>query len=106
MNRFFGKFKGVYHVYVYDSCRCIEEYFFECFEDTLPTSNDRTLSEEYRDSDYMNNFLELDEIETTESEDFFFEILGFCELRLFGFKKCKRFDNLRSHGFFHTQFFF
>ena len=85
MNRFFGKFKGVYHVYDYDGQRHIEEYFYECFEETMPTCNDRTLSDEYKDSHYSNQLLELDEIEKIESEDFFFEILGVMEINFYNY---------------------
>ncbi len=85
-----GRFKGVYHVYLHNGKRYIEEFMFESFEDILPSDiHGPTMSEEFHDSSYEDQLLELPEVESIKSDEFYFEILGSVEIN---FYKCGSYE--------------
>ncbi len=85
-----GRFKGVYHVYLHEGRRYIEEFMFESFEDILPSAScPQTMSDEFRNGSYENQFLELPEVESIKSDEFYFEILGYMEIN---FYKCGSYE--------------
>jgi hypothetical protein len=81
-----GKFKGLYHVYTDNGKRNIEEFYFDSFEDILLSKDitrGHSMADEFNDGMYYEQFLELEEILTNKSEEFYFEIIGEMEINFF-----------------------
>lgn len=83
MNKFSGKFKGIFHVYEIHGHRYIETYSFVGFEDTFLSDNIKSLEDEFRDGGHQFDLLNYTEIADIESKDFFFEIVGDMEIDFF-----------------------